>query len=1197
MTTGNALKEAAALASPYPGLTSYTQENAAMFFGRNAERAVLISNLRASRLTLLYAQSGAGKSSVLRASVAAKLAELARRGVEERGSARYIPVVFSAWQDEPTGKLIAEIGNAIIPFLPEPSPPEHALEPLDKVITAASRTTGATLLVMLDQFEEYFLYRSREARNYSFADELAACINRADLRANFLISIREDAYSGLGDLFEGRIRNVYSNYLHLEHLTRESAREAIEKPIATFNELHQAEVPVEIEPGLVDLIIGQLGSGQFAPDQAGIGRLAGGNGSNRSGGEIAAPYLQLVMKRLWETEVAGGSRTLRGETLEQLGGAQTIVRTHVDHALGDLPEEAREAAVDVFRHLVTPSGTKIALAASDVAEYTGRPAEEAGALLERLAGSDVRILRPVPPPPGHDSGTRYEISHDLLAPAVLDWGHRRRAVRLEREKESAEREARVEKRRARMFRALALGAAALLVITIVALLAAIASGHTARHAELAAQRARQQIQINIATALLSQNTELSALLALHMLGGSHAAQAETVLRDALSQLQLKATLTPPSPSQSADPSPVRSAVFSPNGRLAATGSQSGTVTIWKAHAINSRPPTWTQLNVISVPGGDAVNGMAFSPDGRLLVTAGQSGNAYVWLVPSGLPRGEFTRGRGQPLNTVAFDPAKQNLVVTSGDNGYARIFNISTDRQVGSFGVAGWAMNAAAFSPDGRRIVTVGGDGYARVWNAATYQRIGSKFGYGWPMSSAAYSANGTKILTTQDNGYTNIWDATKTTPTVTTIIQEPGTNIPHDAAFSQDGSVVVTAGSDGTAREWNATTGNQVLTFAGHSGPISTVAFSGNELITASSDGTAKIWDAEPIEQRALLRDGTGPQIITANFSPVDPHIVATANGDGTVRVWNTSHQTAAVARLRVPGAVSAEFSADGKFLVTAGNEQVRIWRMTSLDSPFRVLNTARCANPRSTTPRALDSAVLSQNRKLLVTSDQDGAACVWNASTGGLVRKFTEPASISGGVGGGLGAGGSAMRWAVFSPNGEQVLTASDDGTARIWDVRTRTPLQVMHEPTGEAINRASFSPDGALLVTASNDGTARIWNATSGRLLRTLNAPGGSSVYNTAFSYTGSRIVTCSSSATVIWSTTGQQLTQFQYRTKFSDCAFSPDGREIVTAGAEGDTRIFSTELAGSLPQIKQIAHQRLTQLSPAERKDYLDYLAGT
>ena len=88
-----------------------------MFFGRDSERTVLISNLRASRLTLLYAQSGAGKSSLLRAGVASRLAELAQRSFSQRGTARNIPVVFSSWRDDPTVELIGEIQEAISPFL------------------------------------------------------------------------------------------------------------------------------------------------------------------------------------------------------------------------------------------------------------------------------------------------------------------------------------------------------------------------------------------------------------------------------------------------------------------------------------------------------------------------------------------------------------------------------------------------------------------------------------------------------------------------------------------------------------------------------------------------------------------------------------------------------------------------------------------------------------------------------------------------------------------------------------------------------------------------------------------------------------------------------------------------------------------------------------------------------------------------
>ena len=137
------------------------------------------------------------------------------------------------------------------------------------------------------------------------------------------------------------------------------------------------------------------------------------------------------MKRLWDTELERRSRKLRLETLEELGEAQTIVRTHVDRALGSLPDEDREAAVDILHHLVTPSGTKIALAASDLAEYTGRSTDETDALLERLAGSDTRILRPVPPPPGRDGRNAIRDLSRPARPCDPGLGQAPRAARLE----------------------------------------------------------------------------------------------------------------------------------------------------------------------------------------------------------------------------------------------------------------------------------------------------------------------------------------------------------------------------------------------------------------------------------------------------------------------------------------------------------------------------------------------------------------------------------------------------------------------------------------------------------------------------------------------------------------------------------------------------------------------------------------------
>ena len=1503
MSAIGTVHDVSAADSPYVGLNFYTQQDAAMFFGRDSEQTVLVSNLRASRLTLLYAQSGTGKSSLLRAGVASRLTELAQRSFSQRGTARNIPVVFSSWRDDPTVELIDEIQRAIKPFpraVPPPAPPPEQLDAaieaaseatdatllLEAAIKAASEATDATLLVILDQFEEYFLYRSKEARDQPFAEQLAACINRPDLRVHFLISIREDAYSGLGDLFKGRISNVYGNYFHLEHLTREAARDAIEKPIARFNESHPDQRPVEIEPGLVNAVLGQLRPDQFASGQGGTGRLADGNGAGPARDEVAAPYLQLVMKRLWEAEASKSSGRLCPETLDELGGAQTIVRTHVDRALGSLTDHDREAAVDSLHHLVTPSGTKIALAASDLAEYTSHSADETGALLERLASGDIRILRPVPPPPGGTGEARFEISHDLLAPAILDWGRSRRAVRLEHEKETAERQVQTEKRRARMFRALAIGSAALLIVAIVAWV-------TAQNAQQAASSASAEATSRgiaaSAEAVLSQDPELATVLALRALHVDDTYQAETALRDALPQLQLKATLAPPPPQRSAvfsadgtriltatadgtiriwdsasdklldsfpgfgplnhaafspdgtsivianndgnarvlnartgkvtgvlTPSgggayavssaafspdgklivttyadgtariwdsrtdkqagptltadqaspllsgafspdgkllvtasgngtariynvrtgaqmgevrrsigldgaafspdgklvvvasgdgtatiwnattdrlvqtlappgsnyvifsaafspdgrqvvtassdgvahvwdaangqllrtlgtpghdslqtaafspdgksivtgsagglvgvwsavtgrqiapltvteasfnPLRSAALNPGGTMAVTGSQFGTVTIWKAPAPHSGTSDWKQVNVISMPEGDAVNAVAFSSDGNQIATANQSGGAYVWDFPSGVPEGEAVSGVGQPLSSIMFDPANSHLVVTADDSGYAQIFNVrNDDLQVGeSFGEPGYAMNGVAFSPDGKRIVTAGSDGYARIWNASDHKQIGGKFGYGSPMSSAEFSPNGKEIVTTQSDGNTYIWDATKSTPVKLTEIQEPG-NLPDDATFSPDGSEVVTAGADGTAREWDASTGSQIVAFAGSTGAINTVAFSGTELITASSDGTAKIWDAEPIEQRSLLPGPSDQEIITATFDPADPHMVATANyisGGGTVRIWSTSGQAAVTKKLQVPGAFSAEFSSDGKLLVTAGDEQVQIWRMSNLGKPAKVLDATKCPTSSTNYP-FLYSATFSKDASLVVTADDAGSACVWNTSTGQLVQSFQEPAGATGGVAG-TGTSGSPLRWAVLSPNGKQVLTVSNDGTARLWDLRSGRQLQVFYEPTGESMNSTWFSPDGTKIVTSSNDGTARIWSVATGALVQTFSGLDRSPVYNAAFSRNGQLVVTCSADAATIWSAqTGQQLTEFRSGAALSDCEFSADGSEIVTAGSDGQTRIFSTELDAGIKKLTEIAKQRSAQpLTALEQKEY-------
>ena len=204
---------------------------------------------------------------------------------------------------------------------------------------------------MLDQFEEYFLYRSREPAPERFADELARCINRADLRANFLIAIREDAYAGLGDLFKGRIANVYGNYLHVEYLDRASAEKAIREPLEIYN--GQPDVLSTSRSRMSSSRPCSTRSGPSTATATPQGRAAAANGG--SGGRVATPLLQLVMETLWERERAEGSHELRLSTLQDLRGVRMIVDAHLGKALSAL---GSERAPDRHRH-VRPSGDPV----------------------------------------------------------------------------------------------------------------------------------------------------------------------------------------------------------------------------------------------------------------------------------------------------------------------------------------------------------------------------------------------------------------------------------------------------------------------------------------------------------------------------------------------------------------------------------------------------------------------------------------------------------------------------------------------------------------------------------------------------------------------------------------------------------------------------------------------------------------------
>ena len=103
----------------------------------------------------------------------------------------------------------------------------------------------------------------------TFAVEFARAVNRRDLRASFLVSMREDSIAKL-DFFKGRIPNLFDNYLRIDRLDREQAREAIVRPIEQFNRLAKhAGAPFTVEPGLVEAVLDQVRATSLTQEDTG----------------------------------------------------------------------------------------------------------------------------------------------------------------------------------------------------------------------------------------------------------------------------------------------------------------------------------------------------------------------------------------------------------------------------------------------------------------------------------------------------------------------------------------------------------------------------------------------------------------------------------------------------------------------------------------------------------------------------------------------------------------------------------------------------------------------------------------------------------------------------------------------------------------------------------------------------------------
>ena len=152
-------------------------------------------------------------------------------------------------------------------------------------------------------------------------------------------------------------------------------------------------------------------------------------------------------------------------------------------------------------------------------------------------------------------------------------------------------------------------------------------------------------------------------------------------------------------------------------------------------------------------------------------------------------------------------------------------------------------------------------------------------------------------------------------------------------------------------------------------------------------------------------------------------------------------------------------------------------------------------------------------------------------------------------------------ALNSAVFSPDGQYILTASDDSTVRLWEQASGKPIMTYrgHE---RSVNSAVFSPDGQYILTASDDQTARLWERASGKHIITYHGH-KSWVRSAVFSPDGKHILTASDDKTArLWEKASGNniMTYRRHKGRVNSAVFSPDGEYILTASFDDTARLW-------------------------------------
>ncbi len=579
---------------------------------------------------------------------------------------------------------------------------------------------------------------------------------------------------------------------------------------------------------------------------------------------------------------------------------------------------------------------------------------------------------------------------------------------------------------------------------------------------------------------------------------------------------------------------VNSLVYVPgDASLLVSGAKDGTVRVWDYG--NGRENLvyrgHEELPVIENPTKEEINtantrrvaAVAVSHDGKLVASCGGK-EIHVWELATGKLTAKL-KGHEADVFCLAFHPSQPDVLLSGGADALFKVWSISKLEATHTSDPLNEAVNTVAFSPNGQWVGAADEAGFAVIFRMDNWERpaYGAQTSESKELLAMTFLPDNARVLFGGGDSVVHLVSGPggpEDQLGVKIRKYESGGGI-NSVAATQDGSRILGLNeSERAVLIWDTESGKQLRAIKGDvtlkNATSMALRSDGKQVAVGYETGVIKLYNLSDFDDNVAFNQATD-NLWSAVYSP-DGSLFAVAGADRVIRVYDTATEALKQELKGHQLSVTAlAFTTNNRLLSCGGDRVVKSWD----------LNTSTATDYSGHT-QAILALTVDRQGTFAISGGADKTIRCWNLADGKELWSNNLNSAVCS-----VAISNNGRKVAVATANGKLTLFNKDDnGVSLISDVSAHTG----------GVACVVFNESGDRVATGGGDGLARVWNVTEiGSSTPTIFNPPYTPVKGTP-------------------------------PLPITSVAFSPDGRQLAGAGAEGVVRIWDVLNAGEIRPLR-------------------------